>query len=45
MNKVTGFSKPPQKYTPSEEVASPWLFTGKGKSLGKKPAAGTIRDK
>ena len=44
INKVTGFSKG-QKYGISqmnpnmEEVQSPWVFTGKGKSLGKKPNA------
>ena len=47
---MTGFSKG-QKYGISqmnqnmEEVQSPWVFAGKGKSLGKKPNAEKVREK
>ena len=46
VNKVTGFAKG-QKYlnTNLEESQSPWVFTGKGKSLGKKPNAEKVREK
>lgn len=45
INKVTGLSKP-QKHHP-EEPQSPWVFTGKGKSLGKKSTTGigSVREK
>ena len=46
---MTGLSKV-QKFNhnhPVEEPQSPWVFTGKGKSLGKKNTGGqaSIRDK
>lgn len=49
VNKVTGFSKIqkfPHNQPPSQEPQSPWVFTGKGKSLGKKNTGGnSVRDK
>lgn len=43
---MTGFSKG-QKFSSNqmviEESQSPWIFSGKGKSLGKKPTAASIR--
>jgi hypothetical protein len=43
-NKMMGLSKI-QKSTNVEESPSPWIFSGKGKSLGKKPNGATMRDR
>lgn len=45
VNKVTGLIKAASRNQAVDEPPSPWVFTGKGKSVGKKPAGCTMRDK